>query len=97
VSMSHALEDVRSESTTGTVNTGGNARSGGNGNAGSGNRNGEVRYGYGRFIGVDGKAHVGIERQSRVIPLQSQNPYVRRRRWDLKAWMRERRNPEPWI
>jgi hypothetical protein len=55
------------------------------------------RYGFGRFIGVDGKPHVGIEEQYRVIPLQSTNPAVRRRRWDLKAWWQERKMPQTWI
>jgi hypothetical protein len=55
------------------------------------------RYSFGRFIGVDGKPHVGIEEQSRVIPLQSRNPAVRRRRWDFKAWWQDRNMPQTWI
>ncbi|KAK4985707.1 hypothetical protein LTR50_005799 [Elasticomyces elasticus] len=29
------------------------------------------RYGYGKFVGVDGKSHTGIERQPLVMPLKS--------------------------
>lgn len=32
------------------------------------------RYAYGRFVGTDGKTHVGIERQSLVVPLESRPP-----------------------
>ncbi|KAH7374207.1 hypothetical protein BKA64DRAFT_649216 [Cadophora sp. MPI-SDFR-AT-0126] len=39
------------------------------------------RYAYGRFIGTDGRTHVGIERHRYVVPLKSQNPSVKRRRW----------------
>jgi len=55
------------------------------------------RYGFGRFIGVDGKPHVGIEEQSRVIPLQSRNPAVRRRRWNFKAWRQDKNMLQTWI
>jgi len=41
----------------------------------------ERRYAYGRFIGTDGRTHVGIERHRFVVPLKSQNPAVKRRRW----------------
>ncbi|KAL2059944.1 hypothetical protein VTL71DRAFT_10099, partial [Oculimacula yallundae] len=41
----------------------------------------EQRYAYGRFIGTDGKTHVGIERHRFVVPLKSQNPAVKRKRW----------------
>ncbi|CZS99632.1 uncharacterized protein RCO7_07940 [Rhynchosporium graminicola] len=44
---------------------------------------GEQRYAYGRFIGTDGKTHVGIERHRLVVPLKSQNPAVKRKRWGL--------------
>ncbi|KAE8446044.1 hypothetical protein EG329_012552 [Mollisiaceae sp. DMI_Dod_QoI] len=54
------------------------------------------RYGYGRFAGTDGKTHVGIEQQRFVVPLESRNPEVRRRRLN---WRREQdeRQPRTWI
>lgn len=42
---------------------------------------GERRYGYGRFVGTDGKTHVGIERSRWVVPLESENPEVGRGKW----------------
>jgi hypothetical protein len=48
------------------------------------NKHQETRYGYGRFIGIDGKMHVGIERQQNLIPLESQNPEVKRRKLALE-------------
>jgi len=55
-------------------------------------------YAYGRFIGVDGKPHVGIERKSRVVPLESKNPAVRRQRsWNPASWLRERKDRQMWI
>lgn len=41
----------------------------------------EQRYGYGRFIGRDGKTHVGIERMRYVIPLESKNPDAKKTGW----------------
>lgn len=40
---------------------------------------GERRYGYGRFVGTDGRTKVGIERQRFVVPLEVRNPNVKRR------------------
>ena len=40
----------------------------------------DSRYGYGRFVGTDGKIYVGIEKQQFVVPLKSRNPEVKRRR-----------------
>lgn len=54
------------------------------------------RYGYGRYIGTDGKTHVGIERQRYVVPLKSKNPEVRRRRWGLGE-KGDEREPRTWI
>ncbi|CAG8977507.1 hypothetical protein HYALB_00009341 [Hymenoscyphus albidus] len=34
----------------------------------------EERYGYGRFLGRDGKTYIGIEKQRFVVPLESLNP-----------------------
>lgn len=39
----------------------------------------QLRFGYGRFRGVDGKTHVGIEKEPLVIPLQSENPERRKK------------------
>jgi hypothetical protein len=55
------------------------------------------RYGYGRFIGTDGKTHVGIERQRYVIPLKSRNPEVKRRKWALGRWKEDDKAPKSWI
>ena len=62
---------------------------------GTGNKAGEqMRYGYGRFVGMDGKTHVGIERQRNVVPLESENPDVRRRRW---GWKGDEKKVKTWI
>lgn len=57
----------------------------------------EQRYGYGHFIGTDGKTHVGIERQRFVVPLESRNPEVRRRNWSWRQISRTRTEPKSWI
>ncbi len=44
-------------------------------------RRNEELYTYGRFVGTDGRTHVGIERASRALLLGVRNPDVRRRRW----------------
>jgi hypothetical protein len=41
----------------------------------------DTKYGYGRFIGTDGRAKVGIEKQRYMVPLEVKNPYVKRRKW----------------
>ncbi|KFY51237.1 hypothetical protein V496_08896 [Pseudogymnoascus sp. VKM F-4515 (FW-2607)] len=43
----------------------------------------ETRYGYGRFKGMDGRIHVGIEKEPLVVPLKSKNPDVKRRKWRI--------------
>ncbi|OBT46370.1 hypothetical protein VE00_02735 [Pseudogymnoascus sp. WSF 3629] len=43
----------------------------------------ETRYGYGRFKGADGRTHVGIEKEPLVVPLKSNNPDVKRRKWRI--------------
>jgi hypothetical protein len=44
-----------------------------------------ARYSYGRFIGMDGKLHVGIERSSRVNPVESEHMNLRRRKkWSFR-------------
>ncbi|PVH77159.1 hypothetical protein DL98DRAFT_591555 [Cadophora sp. DSE1049] len=55
------------------------------------------RFGYGRFVGVDGKTHVGIEQQRFVVPLKSQNPEVRRRKWGGTFGKKDERQPKTWI
>lgn len=37
------------------------------------------RYAFGRFVGTDGKTHIGIERQDYIIPLETRNPGVKRK------------------
>ena len=55
----------------------------------------EERYGYGRFIGTDGKTHVGIEKQRYVVALKSQNPLVKKRTW---SWRKsDEKEPKIWI
>lgn len=51
---------------------------------------GERRYGYGRFVGTDGRTKVGIERQRFVVPLEVKNPHARKRGW----WARIRGGDE---
>lgn len=51
----------------------------------------EERYGYGRFIGTDGKTHVGIEKQRYVVPLKSQDTKVKKRIW---SWRRGTRGSQ---
>lgn len=57
----------------------------------------EQRYAFGRYIGTDGKSHVGIEQQRFVVPLESKNPEIRRRRgqWGLKGVKKV--EPKTWI
>lgn len=43
----------------------------------------DTRYAYGRFKGMDGRTHVGIEKEPLVVPLKSNNPEVKRRKWRL--------------
>ena len=43
----------------------------------------ETRYGYGRFKGMDGRTHVGIEKEPLVVPLKSKNPDAKRRKWRI--------------
>ncbi|KAF4624946.1 hypothetical protein G7Y89_g13225 [Cudoniella acicularis] len=43
----------------------------------------EQRFGFGRYIGTDGKTHVGIEKQRFVVPLESENPEVKHRKLGL--------------
>ena len=53
-----------------------------------GNKGSELTYGYGRFVGKDGKTYVGIERQQYVVPLNSRTPKMRR------CWIRKRSDKE---
>ena len=55
----------------------------------------ETVYGYGRFVGTDGRTHVGIEQQRFVVPLQSRNPDVKRRKW--RVFRKDDREPRTWI
>ncbi|KAH7310374.1 hypothetical protein BKA65DRAFT_413820 [Rhexocercosporidium sp. MPI-PUGE-AT-0058] len=55
---------------------------------------GDQRYAYGRFIGTDGRTRVGIELHRFVVPLKSQNPAVKRRRWERK---RDKSQSLTWI
>jgi hypothetical protein len=57
------------------------------------NENGQL-YAYGRFLGTDGKTRVGIERHRYVIPLETRNPEVKRRRWN---WKGNKMEPRTWI
>jgi hypothetical protein len=59
-----------------------------------GNTGHDVRYAYGRFKGVDGQTHVGIEKEPLVVPLKSKNPNVERRRW---PWRLKESGKEPTI
>lgn len=58
----------------------------------------EARYGYGHYIGVDGKGHIGIELAELVVPLKAKNPTFKRRR--ISRWLGRDGDPsEPkvWI
>jgi hypothetical protein len=57
----------------------------------------EQLYGYGSFLGTDGKTHVGIERQRYVITLESRNPEVKSGRWYWNPQKRDSREPRTWI
>ncbi|KFY33960.1 hypothetical protein V494_07177 [Pseudogymnoascus sp. VKM F-4513 (FW-928)] len=56
----------------------------------------ELRYGYGRFKGSDGRTHVGIEKDPLVVPLKSKNPEVKRRKWRFGR-MLPPEEPRIWI
>lgn len=60
----------------------------GSGSNGDGD-GGKERYGYGRFVGTDGKTYVGIEKQRYVVPLESRNSEAEKRTWSL-GWLRRR-------
>ena len=51
----------------------------------------EMRYAYGRFRGVDGHTHVGIEVAPLVVPLKAENPDFKRRR--RSRWLRREQDP----
>lgn len=51
----------------------------------------EERYGYGRFVGADGKTYVGVEKMRYVVPLESKNPEVDGRGWMGMGLLRRRR------
>ncbi len=58
----------------------------------------KARFGYGRFRGVDGKSHVGIEIEPLVVPLKSGNPQAKRRA--KGTWFKkevDERVPSTWI
>ncbi|KAK0130121.1 hypothetical protein ONS96_000649 [Cadophora gregata f. sp. sojae] len=63
----------------------------------SGDKNAGQRFGYGRFVGIDGKTHVGIEQQRFVVPLKSRNPEVRKRKWARTFEREDERQPKTWI
>ncbi|CAG8952905.1 hypothetical protein HYFRA_00007619 [Hymenoscyphus fraxineus] len=48
----------------------------------------EERYGYGRFLGRDGKTYIGIEKQRFVVPLESRNPDGEQDGWIGLRWLR---------
>lgn len=54
-----------------------------------------TRLAYGRFIGTDGRSHVGIEKKALVVPLESKKPELRKRTWTLRG--RKEKNPWMWI
>ncbi|KAF8860270.1 hypothetical protein BDZ45DRAFT_648839 [Acephala macrosclerotiorum] len=57
----------------------------------------DQRYGYGRYVGIDGKTHVGIEQQRFVVPLKSKNPEVRERKWGRFLGKKNEKEPRTWI
>ena len=57
----------------------------------------EQSYGYGRYVGMDGEAHVGIERQRYVVPWASENPDVKRRKWHGALGKKDETQPPIWI
>ena len=52
---------------------------------------GEKRYGFGRFLGTDGKTHVGIEGSRWIVPLESENPEIGKGGWWSGLRMRGKR------
>ncbi|CZR69554.1 uncharacterized protein PAC_19454 [Phialocephala subalpina] len=57
----------------------------------------EMRYGYGRYVGTDGKTHVGIEQARFVVPLKAKNPEVRGRKWGKFLGRKDENEPRNWI
>ncbi len=55
------------------------------------------RYAFGRFVGTDGKTHVGIERQNCIVPLETRNPGVKRKRWNWRWTATDEKEPRNWI
>jgi hypothetical protein len=56
----------------------------------------ELRYAYGRFTGMDGKQHVGIERAHLVSPVHPKNPNQRSKVWNRQIFSR-REEEQTWI
>lgn len=54
------------------------------------------RYAFGRFMGTDGKTHIGIELQDYIIPLEARNPEVKRKRWNWR-WTADEKESRNWI
>jgi hypothetical protein len=55
------------------------------------------KYAFGRFVGPDGKTHIGIERQRHVVSLESENIAVKRRIWRLRRKTGNERLSKVWI
>lgn len=68
----------------------------GNGQGNSKHR-AEQRYAYGRLVGTDGKTRVGIEKQELVVPLESENPEVKRRKWWTRFREEDEKEVKTWI
>ena len=58
---------------------------------------GGMTYAYGRHSKTDEKTHVGIEQQRFVVPLESRNPGVKRRRWAIPWRKEEEKELKSWI
>jgi hypothetical protein len=62
------------------------------------NKSAERSYGYGRFIGTDGKTRVGIEKQRYVVPLKSRNPEAKqRKKWNWRGEGAHESEIKTWI
>jgi len=59
--------------------------------------NKEIRYGYGRFLGTDGKTHLGIDLQRYVIQLQSRNSQLKSRKWNWASRTDDENESRTWI
>jgi hypothetical protein len=57
----------------------------------------DLRFGYGRYMGIDGAPRVGIERYPYVVPLEGYGAQVRKRTWGVARRQTELKEVKVWM